>query len=103
MSPPPWSTSPSTMSSTSSPGTPLRANASATAYLARSNALTSTSVPLRAVPIGVRQAETITASVIRVLLVPVRGPVRLLRPAWGRGGRHAHGDRFVDADQREQA
>jgi len=36
--------------------------ASATAYLARSNVLTSTKVPLRAVPMAVRAAATMTAS-----------------------------------------
>src|SRR5258706_9778360 len=62
MSPPPCSTSPSTMSSTSDADTPARFSDSATAYFARSNALTSSNVPLRAVPIAVRQAETMTAS-----------------------------------------
>src|SRR4051812_39341315 len=129
MSPPPWSTSPSTMSSTSSGVTPLRSSASCTAYLARSKALTSTSVPLRAVPIGVRQAETITASVIAYSLCSSRrsrGSARLLPPpvvplspgkpgvdgttahgsgdAAGRGGcRDANRDRFVHSEQREQA
>ena len=62
MSPPPCSDSPSARSSTSGPGMPDRLSASPTAYLARSNALTSRSVPLRAVPIAVRAAATMTAS-----------------------------------------
>src|SRR3954453_9414493 len=110
MSPPPWSTSPSTMSSTSSGVTPLRSSASCTAYLARSNALTSTSVPLRAVPIGVRQAEKITASGIAYSLCRSRrsrGAARLLPSSGGAagcgGGRDASRDRFGHSEQREQA
>src|SRR6266542_4325732 len=62
MSPPPWRTSPSTMSSTSSTGTPERFSASCTANFPRSNALKLISDPRRAVPIAVRAAETMTAS-----------------------------------------
>src|SRR6266404_2247247 len=68
MSPPPCSDSPSARSSTSGAGMPDRLSASPTAYLARSKARTSRSVPLRAVPIAVRAAATITASGIGALL-----------------------------------
>src|SRR3954447_6188462 len=62
MSPPPCNDSPNARSSTSVDGMPERLSVSPTAYLASSNAVTSRSVPLRAVPIGVRAAATITAS-----------------------------------------
>src|SRR5437764_2716318 len=52
------------MSSTSPAEIPDRLSASPAAYLASSNVVTSRSVPLRAVPIGVRAAATMTASVI---------------------------------------
>ncbi len=63
MSPPPCSDSPSTTSSMSAASMPERLTASPTAISARRNASTSTSDPLRARPIGVRAAATITASV----------------------------------------
>src|SRR5712675_381729 len=52
------------MSSTSPAEIPDRLSASPAAYRASSNVVTSRSVPLRAVPIGVRAAATMTASVI---------------------------------------
>src|SRR5438270_9451901 len=74
MSPPPWSDSPIWRSSTSLGSTPERFSASATAYFARSNALTSSNVPLRAVPIGVRAAATMTASGMTTPSGPVVDP-----------------------------
>src|SRR6478735_5632573 len=64
MTPPPWSDSATTMSSMSAVGTPLRSMAAPTATWASRNASTPTRDPLLARPIGVRAAETITASVI---------------------------------------
>jgi hypothetical protein len=48
------------MSSNSSTGIPERRCASAIAHRPKSKALTSTSDPLRAVPMAVRAAETMT-------------------------------------------
>src|SRR6478735_12817206 len=64
MTPPPWSDSATTRSSMSVVGTPLRSMAAPTATWASWKASTPTSEPLLARPIGVRAAETITASVI---------------------------------------
>src|SRR5690242_19336552 len=49
---------------------------SATTTRARSNALVSASVPLNAVPMAVRQAATITASVMVLLVGVVGKPAR---------------------------
>ena len=64
MTPPPYSDSATTMSSMSAAPIPERDTASPTAISARRNASTSTSDPLKARPIGVRAAATMTASVM---------------------------------------
>ena len=68
ITPPPWSDSATTMSSMSVVAIPERSTAAPTAISASWNASTSTSDPLRARPIGVRAAATMTASVTVVLL-----------------------------------
>src|SRR3954468_16812289 len=96
------------MSSTSPAEMPERLSASPAAALASSNVVTSRSVPLRAVPIGVRAAETITASDISPpgacswsggdYLTPPSGQSAgavLLRLPLRDGRTHVRGDRRV--------
>src|SRR6184192_3082390 len=69
MSPPPASDSPSTTSSKHSGGRPECCAASPTTTVARSKALVSRRVPLRAVPIAVRHADSSTASFMQFVIL----------------------------------
>src|ERR1035437_8676398 len=74
MSPPPASVSPRITSSTDSAEGPERTRAAVTTSVAKSKGSTSIRLPRRAVPIAVRQAEMITASVIEIPQLAQRAP-----------------------------